>query len=205
MSLMSKIHDALVEDDPVLESAPAAATLTPKAYPSPTNTTAVQATPVNNNAPLRGRVEVAGGPMAIFNATLKSMAAYIPDEGARLKAAKEVLASQGISIEDVTGQFQAAIASIALETTKFAQAKELKLQNDVTSVQGFVATLASQIKDHESIIQKLVEQKTQAEISATKSKSDIESREQQFTSESVSLRNEYEEAVRKIQLYIGSK
>lgn len=204
MSLMGKLHDALVEEDPVVDNNSQISNTPLSPVPVMTLPTAKPTGAVGvPTSSLRSRVEQAGGPMVIFNATLKSMAAYIPDDGARLKAARDVLASQQISIESVVAQFQASINSISGEAAKFAQAKAAKLQNEVTSVQQTCAALADQIKQHESEIQKLVAQKTEAELKAAKSKADIESRDEQFASDSVSLRNEYEEALRKIQLYIG--
>jgi hypothetical protein len=219
MSLLDRLKDALVEDDkqpvaqkPVPAPAPAipfhgtamsfnGVTVTQQYPPTPEIPVSEQRSAGIES--LRAKVHPTSGPLVTFLAMLESLKPDIPDESTRYHVVQKALSAQGISINDVVVHYQATLDRLRNEVKKFVAAKAVKAKAEVEDRQKQIATVSAEVDQlSQQIRDKLANRESiQQALNAAQSK--INEAELKFTAVQTTLVNEYQDALRKTQLYLG--
>lgn len=199
MSLLKKLHDAVVEEDaPVTDHATLVAAR-PSTIPS-----AQYVRVSSNDAPSNiqtsdeMRLKIAGaGPANVFSATLKSLSNYIPDEASRYKAAKDMLAAQGVTPVTISADITSILARLDNECRNFESAKSSKETSEVATREARLNEIAAQI-------QKLEDERSSVAAALVTAKQLIETKQQEFYGSANALKAEYQGSLDKIKTYLGA-
>lgn len=208
MSILSKIKEAVLEDDivqPPTHTLPSQ-TLSPMppfpvAPPSgmrppfDQGSAPISALPPNDATGLHDLVHPKSGPLVLFLATLQSLEQYIQDEGARFHAAQETVKAQGVDIGMVMSEIQAASGRIDGEITSFEAARQRKTETDVTQRETSIADVVRQIAD-------LSARRDGLTVALAAAKAKISDRTDAFNGSVRAVRSQYEDLTRKVNMYL---
>lgn len=143
------------------------------------------------------RIKVAGaGPTSVFASMLKSLAAYIPDEASRYKAAKEALIGQGITVPALSTDIGSILGRLDAECSGFEAAKAHKVETDVTARETKLTEIDSQINQ-------LKAERESVAVALVTAKQNIEKTEQNFMGAANALKSEYRDTLSKLKTFLG--